>query len=263
MVDETSGVGAGPSGGSYLDLGTELVSGWSGRVFPTVGEAVAVLQRPCASEKSRGTSDPEDNRRRAGRRAKNTCRRYAVHNHLRRMWTLTYDAQLGPRATTQDQAMRDGARFIRALKKLLKIKPGEAFPYVLVAELHKDGQHYHLHVLLPDRFMPWQLVREAWGLGNIKPPKLKGATVKRAATYASKYVGKAYEDRAGGAHRYEVGQGCQPTSVSLWAPTLRGFIVQAAGHLGGVAPSATWSSGSSDEWTGPPVEMAFWDIGDG
>lgn len=178
------------------------------------------------------------------------------------MWTLTYDAQLGPRATTQDQAMKDGARFIRALKKSLNVKPGEAWPYVLVAEQHKDG-HYHLHALLPDQFMPWQLVRAAWGKGNIKPPKLKGATVRRAATYAAKYVGKAYEDRAGGAHRYEVGEGCQPTAVKLWAPTLRGFVVLAAGHLGGAQPAGAWSSGSSEGWTGPPIEMVFWEIPDG
>jgi hypothetical protein len=177
------------------------------------------------------------------------------------MWTFTYDANLGPRATTQEQAMKDGARFIRALKKLLRVPAGEPFAYVLVAEQHKDG-HYHLHVLLPDRFMPWQLVREAWGLGNIKPPKLKGATVKRAATYAAKYVGKAYEDRAGGAHRYEVGQGCQPSEVKLWAPTLQQFMTQAAGHVGGGIPSCVWSSGTVEGWTGPPVEMVFWDIGD-
>jgi hypothetical protein len=174
------------------------------------------------------------------------------------MWTLTYDAQLGPRATTHDQAMRDGAHFVRTLKKALHVKPGDAFAYVLVAEQHKDG-HYHLHVLLPDRFMPWQVVRAAWGRGNIKPPKLKGATVKRAAMYAAKYVGKAYEDRAGGAHRYEVGQGCQPTAVRLWAPTLQGFMVLAAGHFGGSHPSSAWSSGSKDDWTGPPIEMAWWE----
>jgi hypothetical protein len=154
--------------------------------------------------------------------------------------------------------MRDGARFVRSLKKRLGIKPGVPFAYVLVAEQHKDG-HYHLHVLLPDQFMPWQVVRAAWGLGNIKPPKLKGATVKRAAMYAAKYVGKAYEDRANGAHRYEVGEGCQPSSVKVWAPTLQGFMVRAALELGCRQPSSSWSSSSRRDWTGPPVEMAWWD----
>src|SRR5581483_8997488 len=72
----------------------------------------------------------------------------------------------------------------------------------------------------------------------------KGA-VRRAAGYASKYVGKAYEDRSAGGHRYECAQGFQPVSLEIRAEQLTTFR--------GV-PSA-WSSTEGEGWPGPPSHM--------
>ena len=263
MVDETPGVGQTPGRGSRLDDGTKLVLEWRGRVFPQVGEAVAVLRTNASPEKKGTGCTPEENLRRAARRARTQVRRYCVANRLRRLITLTYRP---PFCTSHDQVVKDVGLFIRHLRKSLGIEG--RFAYVWVPELHKDGQRYHVHVVV-DRFIPKRMVEEAWGHGFVDVREIrnqgkagnKGEAMRRVAGYVAKYVGKSYDDQgAGGRHRYEVGQGCQPISLELTAPRTDVFRGLAALSFGGLAPSATWSSGSQEWWTGPPVEVWQWEL---
>lgn len=230
-----------------------------------MGEAVAVPNVDPTKRQDRGGCTPEENLRRAARRARTQVRRYCVANRLYRMWTLTYGAEKGPRATTHDQVVRDIGVFVKALRKAMPGSP--RFAYVWVPELHKDGVHYHVHFLV-DRFIPRPVMERAWAHGYVGTPKArdksgqriqgKGA-VRRAAGYASKYVGKAYEDRTAGGHRYECAQGFQPVSLEIRAEQLTTFRGIAAAWFGGEAPSWAWSSSSVEAWTGPPVHMWGWD----
>jgi hypothetical protein len=265
MASGASQLGRHPGRGPLLDRGTKLGSGWRGRVFPQVGEAVAVPNTDPQKRESRGGCTPEENIRRAARRARTQVRRYCVANRLFRMWTLTYGADKGPRATTHDQVVNDLGNFVRQLRKSFPGAP--KFAYVWVPELHKDGVHYHVHFLV-DRFIPHSVMEKAWGHGWVGVPKGKdrhgqqirgkGAT-RRAAGYASKYVGKAYEDRSAGRHRYECAQGFQPVSLEIRAEQLTSFLGIASAWFGGQVPSWTWSSSSNPAWTGPPVHLWGWD----
>ena len=115
-------------------------------------------------------------------------------------------------------AMREGAAFVKRLRAALG---GSALPYVLVPEYHADG-HVHLHVGL-DRFVAAAVLRELWPHGFVddgeRSRKVRAkeggrAAARKAAAYLSKYLAKSFaEDGLGGSHRYEVGQGFQPSVV--------------------------------------------------
>jgi hypothetical protein len=230
---------------------------------------VAVPNVDPSKRESRGGCTPEENLRRAARRARTQVRRYCIANQLFRMWTLTYGAQLGPRATTHAQVVNDVANFVRQLRKNLPGNP--RFAYVWVPELHADGVHYHVHFLV-DRFVTPGVMEKSWGHGwvgvpkgkdkNGQPIRGKGA-IRRAAGYASKYVGKAYEDRSAGGHRYECAQGFQPVGLEVRAEQLSTFLGIASAWFGGQVPSSAWSSSSVEQWTGPPVHMWFWEQPEG
>lgn len=260
MSAETPELTPAPGRGSRLDDGTKLVLEWRGRVFPQVGEAVAVLRSNQPSQKKGTGCSPDENRRRAARRARTQVRRYCVANRLRRLVTLTYAP---PFCTDHDQVVNDVAQFVRRLRKALHV---EAFPYVWVPELHKDGQRYHVHVVI-DRFVPKAVVAECWGHGFVDVRQIRnngegnGTAMRRVAGYVAKYVAKTYEDEAGGRHRYEVGQGFQPISLELTAPRPEAFAGLAAMHaFNGEAPATAWSSSSAEMWTGPPVEVWQWEL---
>lgn len=117
-------------------------------------------------------------------------------------------------------AMREAAAFVRRLRDAYN--RGEAHPYVLVPEYHKDG-HVHVHVLVPF-YVPKALVRRLWGHGHVDLRKWRAAergaggreAARRAAQYAAKYVGKTFDIEGqvlNGRHRYEVAEGFQPAVV--------------------------------------------------
>jgi hypothetical protein len=233
---------------------------WRGRVYPQVGEAVAVLRSDGIPQKKGGHCTPEENRRRAARRAKTQVRRYCVANRLRRLVTLTYGP---PFCTSHDQVVRDVGDFIRKLRRVLGLKG--PIPYVWVPELHKDGQRYHVHVVV-DRFLPKPVLRQCWPHGFVdirevrNRGRAKGEAMRRVAGYVAKYVSKTYEDGGAGRHRYEVGQGCQPVSLELEASRPGTFARLASLHFGGHPPSSSWSSSSQEHWDGPPVEVFQWEL---
>lgn len=189
-----------------------------------------------------------ENRARAARRARGRMRRYVVANGLTRLVSLTFaplpgrdsspgcgqaevplsSAELVHRPGDEGLcvvcgrpmgadgvvwAMGRAARFFRRLRERLG---GEAFPYAVVPEFHKDG-HVHLHALL-GQYVPKNLLGTLWGHGWVDVRRFDGAeggreAARKAAAYACKYVTKAFEDAATDRHRYEVGQGFQPAVV--------------------------------------------------
>ena len=116
--------------------------------------------------------------------------------------------------------MAEGAAFVRRLRAGSWLR-GEAFAYVLVPELHKDG-HVHLHLAL-DRFVGKSHLSDVWGHGFIDVRKISSgdggrASARDAAGYLTKYLSKTFEeDETGetmaGRHRYEVAEGFQPEKV--------------------------------------------------
>lgn len=209
--------------------------------------------------------DSDENARRNGRRARSMCRRYAKSNELVVLVTLTFDAAKCGRPTQREEAMTYGARFIRALRAAGHLHGA----YVIVPELHKDGEHYHVHVALPLREVNrGQVSYPKWVLQHAHPfgfvdvrlfknrRRQKGSGVRECAGYVAKYVGKSYDDRHDGRHRYEVAQGFQPASVRIEAPTLGEWSHEAIGAMHGEVPSFTWRSDA--EWRGPPAVRLEW-----
>jgi hypothetical protein len=180
---------------------------------------------------------------------------------MRRLITLTYRP---PFCLDHGQVVEDVGVFIRKVRKGLGV---EAFAYVWVPELHKDGRRYHVHVVV-DRFVSKSLVEKSWGHGFVDVRMIrnqgqgKGTAMRRVAGYVAKYVAKTYEGGTGmgggGRHRYECAQGFQPVSVELEAPRPAVFARLASEHFGGEPPSSAWSSASVEHWTGPPVEVFEW-----
>ena len=136
--------------------------------------------------------DPKRAQDEAARRARRTLRRYAASNRLNHLGTLTY----GPPRCTDPRLVRQHAgEFFRALRTALGGKP---FPYIWVPELHKDGEHFHLHFAV-GKYVRRSRIAEAWGRGFVHIKLLGDLPVgsgaveeaRRAAGYLSKYVSKA------------------------------------------------------------------------
>lgn len=261
---------------SRLDTRTQLVGGWdhprSGHLYPTAGEASLALVPRQRCESSGGRNHPPDveaNRARAASRARSRVRRYCVANKVRFMWTLTFNGAQIDRPSNRAVAVAAGVAFVRRLREAGVFKTGQSVPYVLVAEPHKDG-HWHLHFGVA-QYVPKARMERIWGHGFVGAPKgrpraigLAGVRVRRGghaqeramAGYLAKYVGKDFKDETAGAHRYEVGQGCQPESVAFAAQTEVEWLAQAIDLMGG-APSSVWRS--DFESRGPPSMTAVWD----
>ena len=229
----------------YPDAGEAsafLVTG--GRDLDQEREDLAVNGPRSPEERARMDAD---NRARTGRRARGRLRRYVVANGLSRMASLTYAPTVGssspdcgqteapkaPMTEAVHQAgddgrctvcgrpygpeglsavMRDAAGAVRRLRAILRV---ERLPYALVPEYHADG-HVHAHVLL-GRYVAKAVLERAWVHGWVDVRRFQGRggreAARKAAAYAGKYVAKAVERDSNGRHRYEVGQGFQPSVV--------------------------------------------------
>jgi hypothetical protein len=116
------------------------------------------------------------------------------------------------------EAMAAAAEFVRDLRALVRV---EAMPYAVVPEYHEDG-HVHVHCLV-DRFVAKDAIASVWSHGFVDVRRFKRANggaraaARRAAAYACKYVAKTFDqeraDELRGRHRYEVGEGFQPTVI--------------------------------------------------
>jgi hypothetical protein len=165
--------------------------------------------------------------------------------------------------------MAYGARFVRKLRGLGHLEGA----YVIVPELHKDGEHYHVHVALPTRRVgrgqfsyPKSVLCAAHPFGFVDVVRFtnrkrgNGAGVRAAAGYVAKYVGKSYEDGSAGRHRYECAEGFQPEAVHIFAPTMGDWVSEALYVMGGEVPATSWRSDPAT-WRGPPAIAIGWEGG--
>jgi hypothetical protein len=226
----------------------------------------------------------------AGRRARAAIRRYAVHNNLSRLCTLTWQ---GGGVHDFDDLAATVARFILALRRRMG---GRDLGYLWVPELHKRCQNcgygsfeectcgnytthgYHVHIALGS-FIPKDTIAEAWLVANNGKKSvceagfvdvrllrtrlgnpLKGKKAARqAARYLSKYVGKATDRTVPkGRHRYDKARGEQfrPVPVEFVAGSEAEVRIRLLDFFDqGV--TVVWSSALLDEgvWRGPPVVM--------
>lgn len=241
-------------------------------IYPEVGEATGALVRPPLPDDGGGswTHLPDEvrqerNRDRAARRARGRLRRYAVRNHLRVMWTLTYRCQAcqvpdgcvcGEQRQPESRAAvkEDVNRFLSRLRSVVK---REGLPYVYVIERGSRGtQRLHVHLLLPAG-IDEDLVELAWGHGwvdvSLRSDGVGGREgARRAAAYAAKYLGKSLGDEdPAWAHSYERSQGFNVREVK--ARTLHEWeawklAAEALGGLVDLSRSLDW-----EDYYGPPA----------
>jgi hypothetical protein len=270
------------------------------KLFPSCGEAVAafvpmkmrskdLLALPSKWSELAPEVRDEVNARRGTTRSRVKMRRFMVHNRLVKMWVLTFAGEGLHGSAGYLQAQAETAAFMKRLRR--DFFRGKPFPYLWSIEPHPQGHGWHVNVMLQNVFIKksefqrcWQSSasringnvwytdftsdREDWlgrpiG-GKIGKPASAGfrTAAKRAASYASKYIGKDLHDCSdipAGAHRYEVAQGFQPEPVCVRFETFEAaarFIMShpSVGSLEWFSRSCDW-----DDWDGPPVQLFRFD----
>ena len=154
---------------------------------------------------------------RAARRVRQLC----LEIRADRLLTVTSRNLL----TDYDQLTATWKRFMRLLENA-----GEKFEYVAVPELHKNGEHYHIHAAI-NGFARVELLRRCWqialggkgdergenALGNvdIKSSRRKGQHKSKqaigVAKYISKYITKSYIEH----HQFNRKRYWAPRSIKL------------------------------------------------
>jgi hypothetical protein len=154
---------------------------------------------------------------RAARRVRHLC----LEIRADRLLTLTSRHLL----TDYDQLIATWKRFMRILEQA-----GEKFEYVAVPELHKNGEHYHIHAAI-NGFVRVEMLRRCWqialggkgdesgvnALGNvdIKSTRRKGQHKSKqaigVAKYISKYITKSYIEH----HQFNRKRYWSPRTIKL------------------------------------------------
>lgn len=198
------------------------------------------------------------------RRARSNVRRLCRSYGLRYMVTLTFP---GAGVHDYDRALQLVQDFIH--------DHGEALhcgrEWLAVPERHPGGHGWHWHVLVPERFTKPGLkaLRTGWteflrrrgmppsgGARFVRIDVKRFGDAERAAMYAAKYVGKAFEsgEREKGRKRYlrptrlavEVGQGSA------------GSLAEVRDAINEIGARTSFSSSDAKEWQGPPMVWATW-----
>lgn len=154
------------------------------------------------------------------------------------------------------------ALFFRGLRAALGGRP---LPYVWVPELHKDNVHLHVHFAV-GRYIRKSTIRDVWGRGIVHIKLLSDLPVgstswdeaRRAASYLSKYVAKAFDEPVFGRHRYDVAQGFQPAVRRFEGRSSEDVLEQACRLMGGRQPVVRWSSAEKPDWQAPPAVWFAW-----
>lgn len=154
---------------------------------------------------------------RAARKVRHLCFEIGAD----RLLTLTSRQLL----TEYDQVITTWKRFMRLLENA-----GEKFEHVAVPELHKNGEHYHIHAAI-NGFARVELLRRCWqialgGNGDEKGENALGnVDIKRSrrkshnpvkhtmgiAKYISKYIAKSYMEH----HQFNRKRYWAPRSIKL------------------------------------------------
>lgn len=154
---------------------------------------------------------------RAARKVRHMCLEISAD----RLLTLTSRHLL----TDYDEVIATWKRFMRLLENA-----GEKFEYVAVPELHKNGEHYHIHAAI-NGFARVELLRRCWqialggkgdergeaALGNVDIKRNKRnhqSSVRHIigiAKYISKYITKSYMEH----HQFNRKRYWAPRSIKL------------------------------------------------
>jgi hypothetical protein len=176
-------------------------------------------KRPAPKEKDEEATkrDLEKCAYRAARRVRHLC----LEIRADRLLTLTSRNLLAD----YDDLTATWKRFMRLLESA-----GEKFEYVAVPELHKNGEHYHIHAAI-NGYARVELLRRCWqialggkgderganALGNvdIKSTRHKGQNKSKqaigVAKYISKYITKSYIEH----HQFNRKRYWAPRSIKL------------------------------------------------
>ena len=174
-----------------------------------------------AVPKERDEADILRDREKAAFRAARKVRHFAIEIRVDRLLTLTSRGLL----TDYDQVIATWKRFMRILEAA-----DAKFDYIAVPELHKSGEHYHIHAAI-NGFVKADLLRRCWqialggkgnergseALGNVDLKQQKRLTkdpIKQTvgiARYISKYITKSYLDH----HQFNRKRYWVPRSIKL------------------------------------------------
>lgn len=171
--------------------------------------------------KERDEADILRDREKAAFRAARKVRHFAIEIRADRLLTLTSRGLL----TDYDQVIATWKRFMRVLEAA-----DAKFDYIAVPELHKSGEHYHIHAAI-NGFVKADLLRRCWqialggkgnergsdALGNVDIKQQKRRVtdpIKQTvgiARYISKYITKSYLEH----HQFNRKRYWVPRSIKL------------------------------------------------
>lgn len=173
------------------------------------------------SPKDRDEADIQRDREKAAYRAARKVRHFALEIRADRLLTLTSRGLL----TDYDELIATWKRFMRILESA-----NAKFEYIAVPELHKSGEHYHIHAAI-NGFVKADLLRRCWqialggkgderggeALGNVDLKQQKRHIkdpIKRTvgiARYIAKYISKSYLEH----HQFNRKRYWVPRSIKL------------------------------------------------
>ncbi|MGB3546397.1 MAG: hypothetical protein WBA17_05455 [Saprospiraceae bacterium] len=216
-------------------------------------------------------------------------RRFMIHNRLVKMWVLTFLGEGLHGEVGYLQAQVEVRAFIKRIRR--DFYRGRQFPYLWSLEPHPDGHGWHVNLMLQDKFIDKHQFQSCWKnsnsrvngnvwytdftkdskdwlgrslgkAGSIGRASGQRTAAKRAASYASKYIGKDLHDDNGvplRCHRYEVAQGFQPQPITRRFLSFTEAVTFITSHPS--FGSLEWFSRSQDwdEWDGPPVQVFRYD----
>jgi hypothetical protein len=232
--------------------------------WPTALEATITFE-PAARSRYGGASgfgapitDEDELAQRSIRRAVGKVRRYAVHNGLCELMTLTY-ADVPSLDEVPRQVEHFWRRWRRATGSGIRAS-------ILVPEWGETTGRLHLHVAIgwwkelgavevcgrcalpaleEKRTIPPAgslCVGCLWGHGFVGAPDEKVADPHLVARYVSKYLGKDFRGDVFGRQRYRVARGFQPHPVTLTYRTRGEARAGMYGVFGGEMPARIWPS---------------------
>jgi hypothetical protein len=203
------------------------------------------------------------------RRAVGNLRRYAAHNKLSEMMTLTYETE-----PPLDEVSRHLEHFWR---RWCRATGRQIPPYVIVPEWGPANGRLHLHAginwwaeleavevcdccarpaLRCKRTIPpagCLCVGCLWGHGFVGAPERLDAKHWQLSAYLAKYLAKDMDRQLFGHQRYRVAKGFQPRPTVLRRRSVEEARQGMLEAFGGERPSFMWSSEDPQYRDGEPV----------
>ena len=210
---------------------------------PSLDELERRLEDPEQNATSVGERDDRAARSRRLQRARPRVRRFAAHNGLSDMWTLTYRDAVSDIGRVQSD--------MDAVRRALRRRIGR-YPWFWVAEWHRSQERLHVHYATP-RFSEPAVVPSVWHHGSVGTPALLHASdgLIRARSVAD-YMLKDPVESAGG-HLYHGARGYSPEVVRMTADSVPEALAAAAAAFGS-RPASTNTCG----FAGPIAAVALW-----